>query len=193
MKKFTILSVFITLIFLCNSINAQKIKMYTSKGIWEFGGSIYYSNTTPISNGYAGGAFGELQFQPVIGYFIHKGLEIGIEPSISAAFMSGYSYTNMALYFAPEYNFYTKTKIYPVIVGLVGYTSSSSSDPNAPAHSTLGGFSWGFRGGIKVNLLGNSLLLIQLQYIQTTLNKSGATARTGNNTMTFGAGWNVFF
>ncbi len=190
MKKFTVLFLVLMTLVLCNSVHAQKIKMFGSKGVWELGGTIFYSNTTPIDNGFASGAYGLLQFQPVAGYFIHKGVEIGIQPSINILYQSGYSYSNMGLYLAPAYNFILKGKIYPAIVALIGYTSNSSSAPNTVSR---GGFSWGFQGGVKINLLGNSLLFVGLQYVQTTLNVSGATNRSGNNTMTLGAGWNVFF
>ena len=190
MKIFTILSIIFISILFCNPASAQKIKMFGSKGVWEFGGTIFYSNTTPVADGSVSGAYGVLQFQPVAGYFIHKGIEIGVQPSINMLFQSGYSYTNMALYLAPSYNFIIKGKVYPAIVGLIGYTSYSSS---APEQTSRGGFAWGFQGGVKINLLGNSLLFVGLQYVQTTLNASGASNRSGNNTITLGAGWNVFF
>ena len=191
MKNYTILSVLVISFLFCNSINAQQIKMFGSKGVWELGGTIFYSNTTPVSNGYVGGSYGMLQFQPTAGYFIRKGLEIGVQPSISALYSSGYSTTSMSLYFAPAYNFIIKGKVYPAIVGLIGYTSYSNTNPDNK--QSLGGFAWGFQGGVKINILGNSLLFVGLQYVQTTLNASGSSNRSGNNTLTFGAGWNVFF
>lgn len=190
MKNFTILFIFIVSILFSNSIYSQNIKMFGSKGVWELGGTVFYSNTTTISNGNNGGHFGVFQFQPSAGYFIHKGIEIGLQPSISNSNQSGYSITNMSLYFAPAYNFILKSKVYPAFVALIGYTSQTSSAPNS---TSLGGFSWGFQTGVKINLLGNSLLLVGVQYVQTTLNASGAANRTGNNTLTLGAGWNVFF
>jgi hypothetical protein len=190
MKKFTILSIFIISILSCSFVNAQKVKMFGSKGVWELGGTIYYSNTTTISDGNNGGHYNIFQFQPTAGYFIHKGIELGVQPAINISNQSSNTITTMGLYFAPAYNFILKGKVYPAIVALVGYTSQTSSAANSVS---LGGFSWGLQGLVKINLLGNSLLLAGFQYVQTTFNPSGAANRSGENILTLGAGWNVFF
>lgn len=190
MKKFTILSEFIFLILFCNSIHSQDIKNFGTKGVWELGGTVYYSNTTTISNDLIGGKYGIFQIQPVAGYFVRKGLELGIQPSITISNQYGHSNTDMSLYFAPAYNMISSGKIFPALVALIGYTSHKS---DYPENTSLGGFSWGFQLDAKINLLGNSLLVVSLQYVQTTLNAPGATSRSGGNTLTFGAGWNVFF
>jgi hypothetical protein len=179
----------ILIIFIINTkFEAQNIIQFGNRGTFEVGGSLYYSNITPINNGTKGAVSNLFQLQPIGGYFISKGIEIGIQPSISITNSSGSSFTQTGIYLTPAYNFILKSKIYPVIEALIGYSTQSGSDV-----SSASGFSWGIEGGVKFNLMGNSLLFVGLQYRQDTYNASGATSRSGLNIFTFGAGWNVFF
>ncbi len=192
MKKLTFLFV-IFMCLCCTSANAQKRKhQFGLKGEWELGGTIFYSSTTPVVNDSTGNATNVFQIQPVIGYFVTKGVEIGIQPTLTFVSSNGYSYNTMALYFAPAYNFIMKGKIYPAIVALIGYTSTSTTPTTGPSYSASG-FSWGGEAGVKMNLAGNSLLFAGLQYLRVTNNPSGSTSRNGQNVLSFGVGWNVFF
>ncbi len=192
MKKISALLVLFLIVSVCSSTQAQKLKSFGLKGVWELGGSIFYTNSTPVSDGVTGNSISTFQIQPVAGYFIHKSIEIGIQPNITTSSSNGSSFTTMGLYLAPAYNFILKGKVYPAIVALVGYTSTSFSSSGGTSTSASG-FSWGGEAGVKINLLGNSLLFVGLQYLQVTNNPSGAASRNGQNVFTLGAGWNVFF
>src|SRR5205085_3829670 len=127
MKKTPIFICFILICTFCSSVNAQKLKSFGSKGVWELGGTIFYTSVTPVTNDSSGTAVNVFNIQPVAGYFIAKSIEIGIQPTITITSSNGSSYTTMGLYFAPAYNFIMKSKIYPAIIALLGYTSTSYS------------------------------------------------------------------
>jgi len=196
MKKFAFILTVLMSCIICaqsfsqssGSTDAAKLKLFGYKGIWELGGTIFYASTTPVVNGTTGSSYNIFQLQPFAGYFIAKGIELAIQPNYTTTSASGSSYTTMGLYFAPAYNFILKGNVYPAISVLLGYTSTSGTGATSTS-----GFSWGGEGGVKINFLGNSLLFIGIQYKQETYNPSGATSRNGQNILTFGAGWNVFF
>jgi hypothetical protein len=192
MKKITCLSIILLSLILCSPVNAQKLKSFATKGVWELGGTIFYSSSTPVQNGTTGTATTTFQFQPVAGYFVANSIEIGLQPSFTSQSSAGFTVTNTGIYLAPAYNFILNNKIYPAVVALVGFTSTSFSSTGFPSYSASG-FSWGGEAGVKMNLLGNSLLFVGLQYLQVTNNPSGSLNRSGQNVVTFGAGWNVFF
>ena len=194
MKKHSIILIILLISIFSISTNSQKLKTFGTKGVWELGGSVYYTNTSYILNGESkGDSYGQLQFQPYAGYFVTNNFELGIQPNLNILFMSGETYTTTGIYFAPSYNFTIKKSIvYPEIKALIGYTSGSGSDP-VSSSETRSGFSWGAEGGVKINILGNSLLFFGLQYRQETYNSSSDPARDGYNIITFGAGWKVFF
>lgn len=189
MKKFTILFALLFSLSVCSSLHAQKLKQFGNKGVWELGGIIGWSSITPVTNGGTSPATGIFQIQPLAGYFIAKSIELAIEPSIIVTSYNGSSSTSMTLYFAPGYNFiFRKSKVYPAIHALIGYSSLTGT-----GLTSRSGLSIGLAAGVKVNLLGNSLLDMGLQFQSVTLNPSGAPARNGQNIFTIGAGWSVFF
>ena len=189
MKKFTILFALLFSLSVCSSLHAQHLKQFGNKGVWELGGVIGWSNITPVINGGTETATGIFQLQPIAGYFVAKSIEIAIEPSITLTSYNGNSTTNMTLYFAPGYNFIFKgSKVYPAIHALIGYSSFSGT-----GLTSRSGLSLGLAAGVKINLLGNSLLDMGLQFQSVTLNPSGASSRNGQNIITIGAGWSVFF
>src|SRR5262249_11888860 len=98
MKKLTCLLIILLSMVICSSADAQKLKTFGSKGVWELGGSIFYSSITPVTNGVTGDATNIFQFQPVAGYFIYKGIEIGLQPTFTSQSSGGSSYTSTAIY-----------------------------------------------------------------------------------------------
>lgn len=188
MKKYHAILISLTILSYSPESYGQSKLSFASKGVWELGGSIFYSWSSPVNNRVVSDAVGLFQMQPTAGYFVYKGIEIGVQPTITITSASGSSFTQMGLYLAPSYNFAIKGILYPNVKVLIGYTSQSGTDVVSSS-----GFSWGVEGGVKMNLLGNSLLLVSIQYRQDTYNSAGATSRSGFNVLTFGAGWNVFF
>jgi hypothetical protein len=192
MYKLALFLFFIFSFSLFNTLYPQEIKPFGNKGIWELGGTIYYSSTTPVISGASQKSIDLFQIQPVAGYFVYKAFEIGVKPTISITKANGNTDTKMSLYLATAYNFIFKTKFYPVITILLGYTSQSNSDSSSNSVSQHG-FSWGFEAGVKINLLGNSLLFTGMQFTDDTFKSSGASKRNGQYIITLGAGWTVWF
>jgi hypothetical protein len=166
---------------------AQDGKKFASKGSTELGGSISFQSVTSVYNGKTGDATTVFSLAPFVGFFVADGFEIGVNPlGITSISYSGHSATQIMIFAAPSYNFDTDGIVYPFIEALIGYTSQSSS-------SSRSGFSWGGRGGIKLAVTGKGLLNLGLQYLQITLNPSGATDRNGSNQLSVSAGFTVWF
>jgi hypothetical protein len=166
---------------------AQESNKFATKGCAELGGSISFQSLTPVYNGNTGDATTTFSLEPFIGYFVVDGFEIGLNPlGIQHTSYSGGSSTTVAIFAAPSYNFKTGGIAYPFIEALLGYTSGSNG-------STLSGFSWGGRGGVKLAVTGKGLLNLAVQYIQITMNPSGATNRYGGNQLAVSAGFTVWF
>jgi hypothetical protein len=179
----------LTTILYCNQIIAQE-RTFAAKGTLEISGSIAYSSLTPVANGTSGDAISIFALTPQISYFIQDGLALGLSTGISflpgvtvVSPSSGDNVTMLGLFFTPSYNFQIESKsIYPFIEGQFGYTSLSSGS------TTLSGFSYGGKGGMKMILVDHILLNISAQYTAITFNPEGATKRTGFNYLTFGIG-----
>ena len=166
---------------------SQKTKRFATRGTTELGGSISFQSITPVSNGNTGDATSIFTVLPFVGFFVADGFEIGLNPlgitSISPP--SGSSFTQIMIFAAPSYNFNTGSRVYPFIEALLGYASQSNG-------SSRSGFSWGGRGGVKVAVAEHGLLNLGLQYIQITLNRSGASERSGSNNFSVSAGFTVW-
>jgi len=166
---------------------AQETKKFALKGSTELGGSISFQSLTPVSNGNTGDATTIFSLAPYIGYFVADGFEIGLNPlGITSISLSGSSATQVMIFAAPSYNFKTEGIAYPFIEALLGYTSQSNG-------SSRSGFSWGGRGGVKLAVTDKGLLNLAIQYIQITLNPSGATNRYGSNQLAIAGGFTVWF
>lgn len=171
------------------SANAQMISKYAKKSQWDVGGSIGFVSSTAVNNGEtADNSSTTFSFQPYGAYFVIDGLELGIMPSIEYYKYDTYNYTDYTLYFAPAYNFDTKSQFYPYIMGLIGYDGYNSGNMHAK------GLAWGGEVGVKANFLGNSLLKLGIQYEQKTYNPSEWDGdRNGMNNIKINLGFNVFF
>lgn len=165
------------------------ISKYAKKSQWDVGGSIGFVSSTAVNNGEtADNSSTTFSFQPYGAYFVIDGLELGIMPSIEYYKDDTYNYTDYTLYFAPAYNFDTKSQFYPYIMGLIGYDGYNSGNKHEK------GLAWGGEVGVKANFLGNSLLKLGIQYEQKTYNPSEWDGdRNGMNNIKINLGFNVFF
>jgi len=167
--------------------SAQETKKFALKGSTELGGSISFQSLTPVSNGNTGNVTTIFSLAPYVGYFVTDGFEIGLNPlEITSISLSGSSATQVMIFAAPSYNFKTEGIAYPFIEALLGYTFQSNG-------SSRSGFSWGGRGGVKLAVTDKGLLNLAIQYIQITLNPSGATNRYGSNQLAIAGGFTVWF
>lgn len=162
---------------------AQEARKFAAKGCTELGGSVSFQSLTPVTNGNTGDAVTIFSFAPFIGYFVADGFEIGVNP---LGITSVSSTTQIMILAAPSYNFTTEGIAYPFIEALLGYTSQSNG-------SSRSGFTWGGRGGVKLAVTDKGLLNLGIQYLQITLNPSGATNRYGSNQLAVSAGFTIWF
>ncbi len=161
---------------------------FAKKGVIELGGSLGYSSQTSVYGSQTGSTTSTIQLSPYFGYFLSDGFELGVDPfSILSMSSGGSSITQIMFLVAPSYNFTTNGSVYPFVEALLGYTSISGGG------ETGGGFSWGLKGGIKINVTGNGLLNFGLQYAQYTYTPSGASERYGFNTISLSGGFTIFF
>ena len=148
--------------------------------------------STDVANGSTGETGYTLTATPYVGYFIIHGLEVGANPlAVRWTRQGGTTTTELRMLASVAYNFFAGSSLYPFVEGLAGYSRQESSGNGSS--STLSGFSWGGRGGVKIALLEHSVLVLGGQYLQVTLNPEGADSRFGSNEITAFAGWSVWF
>ena len=189
MKKLIVLSLLVLLVLTVSDVTSQTKQNYAKKETWEVGGSISWFNVTPVSKAKTDDAINIVLFAPYGGYFVTDGFEIGIKPTVGYISVDKDNMTAFAIYLSPAYNFYTESIAYPYLQGSIGYNSLAGSDM-----ITSSGIAWDLEGGVKINVFGNSLLKLGLNYGQQTLETSSHTGdRNGFNTFSFTAGFNVFF
>jgi hypothetical protein len=95
------------------------------------------------------------------------------------------SISQFSILAAPSYNFKTGGMAFPFIEGLIGYSVVSNG-------TSRSGISWGGRGGVKLAFIEHANIVIGIQYVQTTLNVSGATERSGYNTLEGSIGFSIW-
>ncbi len=187
-KSLLVISILIFTIIVLNSpfISAQD-KKFAEKGVVELGGNISFQSFTPVSNGNTGTATTIFTLAPFIGIFVADGFEIGLNPlGITSLGFSGGSITQIRIFVAPSYNFKTNGTAHPFIEALLGYTAQSNG-------TSASGFSYGGRGGVKIEVTEKGLLNLGIQYLLITLNRSGEPERTGTNELSISAGFTVWF
>ena len=191
MKKLIVLSLLVLLVLTVSDVTSQTKQNYAKKETWEVGGSFSYSNVTSVYNGKTDDhAMTTVKFAPYGGYFVTDGFELGLIPSVEYLSYGDDNMTTFAIYAAPAYNFYTGSIAYPYLQGAIGYNSISGSG----GMLTRSGLAWDIEGGVKLNITGNTLLKLGLDYNQKTLNTSSSTGdRSGTNAFNFVVGFNVFF
>ena len=192
MEQIKVLLIIVIFLLISSNSPAQTKQNFAKQNTWEVGGSVSFSYTQYVSNGKANDkGLNIFKLYPYVGYFVTDGFEIGIIPAIELESYGGGATSNsFAIYVAPSYNFYTKSLAYPYVQGAFGYNDVSSGGSSTSAS----GIAWALEGGVKINIAGSSLLKIGLDYSQKTLNKSNSTGgRSGYNSISFVAGFNVFF
>ena len=178
-----ILSVLLVFGLLVCTCSGQGSEGFATKGTTEAGGSISLTSMTPVYNGETGHSSTTFTCAPFVGYFVSDGFEIGVNPLGITVYSS--SLTLINIFLAPSYNFKTEGNAYPFIEALLGYTAQSSG--------SMSGFSWGGRVGVKTPVTGHALLNLSAEYLQVTLNRSGASKRNGSNQLLVSAGFTVWF
>jgi hypothetical protein len=165
----------------------QETKAFAQKGTVELGGNVSFQSVTPVFNGASGDASTVFTLAPFFGYFVSDGFELGVNPfDITVnSLPNSNSSTRVSILFAPSYNFKTNSIAYPFVEALLGYTSLSN-------RGTESGFSWGGRGGLKLAVADRGLLNLGVQYLQITMNPSGAIRRYGSNDFSLAAGFTIW-
>jgi len=193
MKQFYTILFVIVGIFFTISAEAQT---FTDAGTAELGGTLGFSSQTFSMNGSSqSNSISTFSFYPYLGEMITSGFELGVMPGYTLVTEGTSSLAVFNLYLAPSFNVNTKSNLYPFFEFLFGYNSIRSG---TGTNSKTDGLGIGLDLGLKANIAGNSLLLVQLQYLSqnyerrnTTLNSSGTISQT-LNTFSFGVGFRVF-
>jgi hypothetical protein len=120
-----------------------------------------------------------------------EGLELGINPAgVNVQSSGDTTAVQLRILFAPAYNFRTGTMVTPFVEGLAGVTSASLIRPGLT--TSISGFTFGGRAGIKTALSERGMLTIGIQFLRITLNPSGAASRNGSNELSVSAGWTIW-
>ena len=173
------------------SAQGQPRKRFGTTGIVELGGSGAFTATQPVAGGNTGSWVYDLSFMPYAGYFVADGFELGINPAgVSVTTVGDTSTVRLRILLAPSYNFHTPTMITPFVEGLAGLTSSSLM--HGGSSTSVAGFTFGGRVGIKSAVTERGMLTIGVQYLRITLNAKGAGSRSGSNELAIAAGYTVW-
>ena len=188
MKK-TLLFIFAALVLITSASFSQNNK-FAKKDQWEIGGTISFTSITPVSDGETGKSTSVFRLAPSAGFFVIDCVELGVTVDFTSyKYSGGDSYSDYSLYFSPAYNFRTNSISYPYVQGQIGFTGlsggyGSGNDPS--------GLAWGVEGGVKINVVGNGLAKIGINYNQRTLNTSNSKSRNGYNTVSIVLGVGLF-
>jgi hypothetical protein len=170
-------------------------KRFGSRGCIELGGTLGYSNISQVNGGKSLGRTTILSAGPSAGYFVFDGLEAGIDPAgVVYTKSGGESLTELRSFGFVAYHLQTGMPAVPYVAGLGGYGAAIASSGFSPTgiESTRQGICWGGRAGVKVAVAEHANLVIGLQYIQTTLNSSGASSRSGTDEFSVAVGWTIW-
>jgi opacity protein-like surface antigen len=190
----------ITLLILSFTFHAQSLKprtIYAKKSTFELGGEIFLSSTTYTRDGTLmnpGYSYSITDFaiNGSGGIFVIDGLKLSIDPVINIRYFKNSTSTLLKLYFTPEYVFDVKSNIYPYLGASAGFVhtgySGSGSDDN-------GAFSWGVKGGLKINAFGNALINAGFSYYRENYKYSSSYYEDKEHHDIFGfrMGFSVFF
>jgi hypothetical protein len=169
----------------------QPRKRFGSPGTVELGGSMTFTASQPVLGGTTGNWVYDFSLLPYAGYFVLEGLELGINPAgVNVTSSGDTTAVQLRILFAPAYNFRTGTIITPFVEGLAGLTSASLI--HSGSTTSVSGFTFGGRAGIKAALIERGMLNIGIQFLRITLNPSGAGSRFGSNELSVSAGWTVW-
>jgi Outer membrane protein beta-barrel domain len=189
MKK-VLLFIFAALVLISTSSFSQNNK-FAKENQWEIGGTISFTSMANVSSGNTGESTSILRLAPSVGYFVIDCLELGVLVDLTSYKYGGSdTYNDYSLYLTPAYNFRTNSISYPYVQGQIGFTGQTSGSSSS---SNLSGLAWGIEGGVKINVVGNGLAKIGINYNQRTLNRSNSTSRNGYNTVSVVIGVGIFF
>ena len=176
----------ICIIFMLSALNLFS-QDFGKKGIWEVGGNISYTSVTGVSNGEtAENSLGTFTFDVPVYYFVIDGLALGLIPNYVNLSFGGSSASSLDILFGLAYNIATSGSAYPYGEGRIGYNTTSNGE-------TASGIVWAVIGGVKVQVGGNALVNIGIEYSQSTLERSGHEGgRNGTNVFAIRAGFAIF-
>ncbi len=156
-------------------------------GIWELGGNISYTSITGVNNGETSeNSLGTFTLDVPVYYFVIDGLALGLIPSYTNLSFGESSASAFDILFGLAYNIATNSQTYPYGEGRIGYNTTSNGDSES-------GIVWAVIGGLKVQVGGNALINIGIEYSQSTLERSGHEGgRNGTNVFAVRAGFAIF-
>jgi hypothetical protein len=169
----------------------QQRKHFGSPGTIELGGSVTFTASQTVLAGATGSWMYDFSMLPYAGFFVIEGLEVGVNPAgVNVRSSGDTTAVQLRILFAPAYNFQTGTMVTPFVEGLAGITSASLIRPGST--TSVSGFTFGGRAGIKAALVERGMLNIGIQFLRITLNPSGAGSRNGSNELSVSAGWTIW-
>jgi len=169
----------------------QPRKHFGSPGTIELGGSTTFTASQTVLAGATGKWMYDFSILPYAGYFVIEGLEVGVNPAgVNVRSSGDTTAVQLRILFAPAYNFQTGTMVTPFVEGLAGITSASLIRPGST--TSVSGFTFGGRAGIKAALVERGMLNIGVQFLRITLNPSGGGSRNGSNELSVSAGWTIW-
>jgi hypothetical protein len=163
---------------------------FAKKGVWELGGTVGFTGTTPVYLGKTISSEAQSIFtlSPEASYFITDNFELGLKPfSLTMLNFHSEQITEFSFLIAPAYNFDLNNYVFPYIQPLIGYGFISTSND-----FTAGGFDYGIQAGVKIEVAKSSVLNFGLSYLMTSRTPADATDRYGNNIIQLIAGFSVF-
>jgi len=161
--------------------HAAQAQTFLQRGNIELGGDISFSS---MKEPEYDNSLNTFTFNPYIGCMFSGGFELGFRPQLTIVSYDGSSYTTMGLFLAPAYNMNAGSIVYPYLELLIGYNSINNDEDN------YGGLGLGVDGGLKINIAGNSLLLIKLEYLHQEYDIDDENESI--NTLSFGVGFRIF-
>ncbi|MBI5475051.1 MAG: outer membrane beta-barrel protein [Ignavibacteriae bacterium] len=185
-------SILLLVLMIANPAHAFSGERFGLQGHVELGGSLEF---TSISQSQASGSMSIFSISPYVGYFAATGIELGLRPFITIESPSaGNSMTQFAIFLAPAYNFHLKkSALTPFVEGLIGYSSLDVPPATSTSSgSTVSGFAYGGRGGIKVQISDFGLLNFGIQYISLDRTPEKATTTNRENRLSVSIGFSVF-
>jgi len=200
---------FLILVFVSLITASTQAQNFIQARTVELGGDVSFSSQSVPAGG---GSLSTLSFNPYLGFMTASGFEIGLLPGITSITQGIYSATELNIFLAPSYNFKMTGNTYPYLEFLIGYNSITAKENvsffGSSANSqTAGGLGIGMGAGLKINLKGNSLLLVKFQYLhqnykqditETTFTGTGAYVTNTTtvdqilNTVSLGLGFRIF-
>ncbi len=174
------------IIFMLSALNLNG-QDFAKKGIWELGGNISYTSITGVNNGETSeNSLGTFTLDVPVYYFVIDGLALGLIPSYINLSFGESSASAFDILFGLAYNIATNSQAYPYGEGRIGYNTTSNGDSES-------GIVWAVIGGVKVQVGGNALINIGIEYSQSTLERSGHEGgRNGTNVFAIRAGFAIF-